>query len=70
MNEEELNRIIKEYQESMRELQETRRAFNEKYENMSEEELVEAMAQDLQEVLEDAEKNGVNVIKIDTDDKK
>ena len=70
MNEEELNRIIKEYQESMRELEETRRAFNEKYANMSEDEFVEAMAKDLQEVLEDAEKNGVNVIKVDTDDKK
>ena len=70
MNEEELNRIIKEYQESMRELEESRRAFNEKYENMSEEELVEAMAKDLQAVLEDAEKNGVNIIKVDTDDKK
>lgn len=70
MNEEELERIIKEYQESMRELEESRRAFNEKYENMTEEELVEAMAQDLQKVLEDAEKNGVNVIKVDTDDKK
>lgn len=68
MNEEELNRIIKEYQESMRELEETRRAFNEKYANMSEDEFVEAMAKDLQEVLEDAEKNGVNVIKVDTDD--
>ena len=70
MTEEELNKIIKEYQESMRELEETRRAFNEKYENMSEEELVDAMAKDLQEVLEDAEKNGVNVIKVGTDDKK
>ena len=70
MNEEELERIIKEYQESMRELEESRRAFNEKYENMTEEELVEAMTKDLQEVLEDAEKNDVNVIKVDTDDKK
>ena len=59
MTDEEFKKLVKEYQEGLNQVEEVKKEYNEKYENLSEEEFINEFSNQLNEVLEDAKKNAV-----------
>ena len=53
MNDEELKKLAEEYQQGLREVEQVKKEYNKKFENLSEEEFSEKFLKQLNEVLED-----------------
>ena len=68
MDEKKLEEILKAYQEELADLQKRRAERAERHSKMTEEEIIAEMASEYQEVLEDAQKEGVEIITIPTDE--
>ena len=64
MTEEELKKLAKEFQKGLQEVEEVKEEYNQKFENLSQEEFYEAFENQLKEVLEDAKKSGVKINKV------
>ena len=61
---EELKKLAEEYEHGLREVEEVKREYNERFENLSEEEFAEEFSKQLEEVLEDAKNHPVKIEKI------
>ena len=59
MTEEEFKKLVQEYQEGLKQVEEAKREHSEKYENLSEEEFKKAFEKELEEILEDVRKHPV-----------
>lgn len=59
MTDEELRKIAEEYQHGLKQVEEVKREYNERFENLSEEEFEIEFEKQLNEVLEDAKKHPV-----------
>lgn len=55
MTEEELKKLAKEYQDGLDEVEEVRKEFNERFENLTEEEFEKEFSKMLDEILQDLE---------------
>jgi 2-oxoglutarate dehydrogenase complex dehydrogenase (E1) component-like enzyme len=64
MTEEELKKLAEEYQQGLREVEQVKREYNEKFENLSEEEFEKEFSNQLDEILEDAKKHPVKIERI------
>jgi hypothetical protein len=68
MTDEELKKIIKEYQAELAELEETRARNAKRRANMTEEEFIKDLTAEYEAVLEDAKKNGMKIVTVPTDE--
>ena len=64
MTEEELKKLAEEYEQGLRQVEEVKKEYNERFENLSEEEFEKEFEKQLNEVLEDAKKHPVKIEKI------
>ena len=64
MTDEELKKIAEEYQQGLKQVEETKREYNERFENLTEEEFEIEFENQLNEVLEDAKKHPVKIERI------
>lgn len=64
MTQEELKKLAKEYQKGLDEVEEVRREFNERFENLNAEEFEVEFSKYLDEILEDAKKHPVKTKKV------
>ena len=61
MTDEELKRIAEEYQQGLKQVEQVKKEYNERFENLSEEQFNDEFLKQLNEVLEDAKKHPVNI---------
>lgn len=61
MDEKLLDEILRDYQDELRELRETRRKNSERRSQMTEEELIKDLTSSYEEVLKDASESGVTI---------
>ena len=59
MTDEELRKLAEEYQQGLKQVEEVKREYNERFENLSKEEFEIEFEKQLNEVLEDAKKHPV-----------
>lgn len=59
MTEEELKKLAQEYQQGLDEVEEARREYSERFENLNEEEFKEEFEKCLNEILEDVKKHPI-----------
>ena len=68
MDEKLLEKIIQDYQNELKELEENRRRRSEMYSQMTEDEFVEAYVKELKEIKEFAIKEGIPILEIPSDE--
>jgi len=64
MTDEEFKKIAEEYEQGLREVEQVKKEYNERFENLSEEEFEKEFSKQLDEVLEDAKKHPVKIERI------
>ena len=64
MTEEELKKLAEEYNEGLKQVEEVKQEYNERFENLTEEEWEKEFEKQLNEVLEDAKKHPVKRVSI------
>ena len=64
MTDEDLKKLAEEYQQGLKQVEEIKKEYNERFENLSEEEFEKEFENQLNEVLEDAKKHPVKIERI------
>lgn len=64
MTDEELKKLAEEYRQGLKEVEEVKQEYNEKFENLSEEEFSDEFSKQLDEVLADAKNHSVKIERV------